>query len=70
MKFPLGARIAAIIGIIFPYLIWFFTKIRQLEVIEQEKLLEAEQFEQLEETEDIAKTTEPVEVVQVIEPVE
>ncbi|MFX1500313.1 MAG: MFS transporter [Promethearchaeota archaeon] len=37
----------AIIGIIFPFVIWFFTKIRQLEIIEQEKLLELEYAEEM-----------------------
>ncbi|NVM36624.1 MAG: hypothetical protein HWN81_13595, partial [Candidatus Lokiarchaeota archaeon] len=60
----------AIVGMIFPYIFWFFTKIRQLEVIEQEKLLEAEQIEQFEEVEEIAKATEQVEVVQVAKTIE
>jgi len=58
--------IAAIIGIIFPYIIWFFTKIGQLEVIEREILMKAEK-EKVVEVEEI---TESIEVVQVIEPVE
>jgi len=56
--------IAAIIGIIFPYFLWFFTKIRQLEIIEREILIKAEEVVEIEEI------TESTEVVQVIEPVE
>lgn len=56
--------IAAIIGIIFPYIIWFFTKIRKLEAIEQEILLKAEQVEEIE------VVAEVPEIVRVIETVE
>jgi len=56
--------IAAIIGIIFPYIIWFFTKIRQLEIIEREIVMKADVVAEVEEI------TELTEVVQVIEPIE
>jgi len=59
--------IAAILGIIHPFLIWFFTKIRQLEVIEREILMKAEEAEEVAEVEE---ASEAAEVVQVIEPVE
>ncbi|MFX1380480.1 MAG: MFS transporter [Promethearchaeota archaeon] len=56
--------IAAILGIIAPFMIWFFTKIRQLEVIEREIIQEAEEVVEEEQI------TEPTEVIQVIEPIE
>ncbi|MEE9377716.1 MAG: MFS transporter [Candidatus Lokiarchaeia archaeon] len=56
--------IAAIIGLIFPYIIWFFTKIRQLEIIEREIIMKADEVFEIEEI------TEPTEVIQVIEPIE
>jgi DHA3 family macrolide efflux protein-like MFS transporter len=64
----LGIRIlfliAAILGIIHPFVIWFFTKIRELEIIEKEIMLKSEEEKEVEET------TEAAEVVHVIEPVE
>ena len=56
--------IAAVIGIIFPYFIWFFTKIRKLEVIEQEILLKAEQVDEIEE---IAEMPEIIQVTRAVE---
>ncbi len=56
--------IAAILGIIQPFFIWFFTKIRQLEVIEREIMAKSEEDEKVEEI------TQSTEVVQVIEPIE
>jgi len=56
--------IFAIVGIIFPYIIWYFTKIRQLEIIEREIVMKADEVFEIEEI------TEPIEVVQVIEPIE
>ena len=56
--------IAAVIGMIFPYFVWFFTKIRKLEVIEQEILLKVEQVEKIE------IVTEEPEIVQVAATVE
>lgn len=47
--------ICAIIGVIFPIFIWFFTKIRQLEIIERERVDEAEE------------AVEVVEVAEIIE---
>lgn len=54
----------AIIGIIFPYFIWFFTKIKQLEIIDQEMLLKAEQVEEIEE---VAEVPEIVQVAPTVE---
>jgi len=51
--------IVAILGIIHPFVIWFFTKIRQLEIITKE-----------EEVAEIEEITEPEEIIQVIEPIE
>lgn len=56
--------IAAILGIIHPFIIWSFTKIRQLEVIEREIVMKADEVAEAEEI------TEPIEVIQVIEPIE
>ncbi|MFW9999628.1 MAG: MFS transporter [Candidatus Hodarchaeota archaeon] len=56
--------IAAILGIMMPFFIWSFTKIRQLEIIEREILTKAEEEERVEE---IAQSPE---VIQVIEPIE
>ncbi len=56
--------IFAIVGMIFPYIIWFFTKIRQLEIIEREIVMKADEVFEIEEI------TEPTEVIQVIEPIE
>jgi MFS family permease len=54
--------ITAILGIIHPFLIWFFTKIRQLEVIEREILAKAEEEVEVEEI------TESEELIQVRNP--
>ncbi|MFW9900973.1 MAG: MFS transporter [Candidatus Thorarchaeota archaeon] len=64
--------IAAILGIIHPFLIWFFTKIRQLEVIEREIMLKSEEEEKVEEKEEgkVEEITQSKEVIQVIEPIE
>ncbi|UCC20497.1 MAG: hypothetical protein JSV62_04195, partial [Promethearchaeota archaeon] len=56
--------IAAILGVIHPFVLWFFTKIRQLEVIEREIMMKSEEEKEVEEI------VEPAEVIQVIEPVE
>ena len=56
--------IAAILGIVHPFIIWFFTKIRQLEIIEREMVMKADEVAEVE------KITQPTEVVQVIEPIE
>ena len=56
--------IAAILGIIHPFLIWFFTKIRQLEIIEREIMIKSE------EEKEVEQITESAEIVQVIEPIE
>ncbi|MHA2185168.1 MAG: MFS transporter [Promethearchaeota archaeon] len=56
--------ICALIGIVFPYFIWFFTKIRQLEIIDQEKMTESEKAV---EDSDVPKL---IEVAQISEPIE
>jgi len=56
--------IAAILGVIHPFIIWSFTKIRQLEVIEREIVMKADEVAEVEEI------TELTEVIQVIEPIE
>jgi len=56
----------AIIGMIFPVFLWFFTKILHLEVIDRQKLAEAEELEEQEQEEQLAVA----EVVEYIEPVE
>jgi DHA3 family macrolide efflux protein-like MFS transporter len=56
--------IAAVFGVIHPFILWFFTKIRQLEIIERDLVMKEEKVAEVEEIE------KPVEVVQVIEPVE
>jgi len=56
--------IAAILGVIHPFIIWGFTKIRQLEVIEREIVMTADEVAEVEEI------TELTEVIQVIEPIE
>ena len=56
--------IAAILGMIHPFIIWSFTKIRQLEVIEREIVMKADEVAEVEEI------TELTEVIQVIEPIE
>jgi DHA3 family macrolide efflux protein-like MFS transporter len=67
--------IMAILGIIHPFMIWFFTKIRKLEIIEQEIMAKAEEEEEEETLDEKAKEkveeiAQPAEIVQVIEPVE
>ena len=66
--------IFAIVGAIFPFLIWFFTKIRRLEIIEQEIMLKSEEEEKVEEktveAEKLEEITKPAEVVQTIKPIE
>jgi DHA3 family macrolide efflux protein-like MFS transporter len=66
--------IAAILGIIHPFIIWYFTKIRQLEVIEREIIdkadEDAETEEKVDKTAEAEEILEPTEVIQVIEPVE
>ena len=57
--------IAAILGMIHPFIIWSFTKIRQLEVIEREIVMKADEVAEVAE-----EITEPIEVIQVIEPIE
>jgi DHA3 family macrolide efflux protein-like MFS transporter len=54
----------AILGIIHPFIIWFFTKIRQLEIIEIEVI------EKEAETAEKEEVVEKAEVIKVIEPVE
>lgn len=56
--------IFAIVGMIFPYIIWFFTKIRQLEFLEQEIFLKAEQVDKIEE---VAEVPEIVQVAKTVE---
>ncbi|MFX0028448.1 MAG: MFS transporter [Candidatus Hermodarchaeota archaeon] len=51
----------AIIGIIQPFTIWFFTKIRQLEVIDRAKMMEPEEIEEAKEI------TEPAQFAEIIE---
>ncbi|MFX0024301.1 MAG: MFS transporter, partial [Candidatus Hermodarchaeota archaeon] len=64
--------IMAILGMIHPFIIWSFTKIRQLEIIEQEIMAKTEEDERVDEKveEKIEEITQPAEIVQVIEPVE
>ncbi len=64
--------IMAILGIIHPFIIWSFTKIRQLEIIEQEIMAKTEEEETVEEKpeERVEEIIEPAEIIQVIEPVE
>ena len=56
----------AIIGVIFPGFLWFFTKILHLEVIDRQKLAEVEELEEQREEEELAVK----EVVEYIEPIE
>ena len=66
--------IAAILGIIHPFLIWYFTKIRRLEVIEREIVEKAKKDvkveDKAEKTAEVEEIVESAEVIQVIEPVE
>ncbi|MFW9987247.1 MAG: MFS transporter, partial [Candidatus Odinarchaeota archaeon] len=57
----------AILGMIHPFVIWFFTKIRQLEIIEQEKLLKIENIEKIEEDIIIEENVNSPQVVDTIE---
>lgn len=45
--------IFAIIGIVQPFLIWSFTKIRHLEILDREKIMEVEEVEEVVETVEI-----------------
>jgi DHA3 family macrolide efflux protein-like MFS transporter len=56
--------IMAILGILHPFGIWFFTKIRQLEVIERE-IMAKEELEK--ETEEIQEEKEVVQITEIIE---
>ncbi|MFW9827268.1 MAG: MFS transporter [Candidatus Thorarchaeota archaeon] len=56
--------IMAILGIIHPFGIWFFTKIKQLEIIEREIILKEEMEAKVEE---ITETKEIVEVPEIVE---
>ncbi|MFX0142092.1 MAG: MFS transporter, partial [Candidatus Hodarchaeota archaeon] len=53
--------IAAGIGIIFPFFVWFFTKIRQLENIDLEKMVETEEIEEIAEVPEIVQVAETIE---------
>ncbi|MFX0036025.1 MAG: MFS transporter [Candidatus Hermodarchaeota archaeon] len=55
----------AILGIIFPLFVWFFTKIRHLEIIDREKMAEAEAEKKKEE-----EIIEIPEVVQIADSIE
>ncbi|MFX1363637.1 MAG: MFS transporter [Promethearchaeota archaeon] len=57
----------AILGLIHPFFIWFFTKIRQLEIIEQDILLEQKKVEEVQE---VIKIEESANIREVIEPIE
>ncbi len=60
--------IAAILGIIQPFIIWTFTKIRQLEIIEKEIMAKSEEEEIIEEkAEEITQSTEIIQVIESIE---
>jgi len=54
----------AIIGIIFPILIWFFTKIKHLEVIDRQKLVEDSQEKKQEELLPVSEITEYIEPIE------
>jgi len=53
--------IFAIIGMIFPIFVWFFTKIKQLEIIDREKMAEVEKIEEIIEVPEIIQVTESIE---------
>ncbi|MFX1575054.1 MAG: MFS transporter [Promethearchaeota archaeon] len=56
--------ICAIIGMIFPIFLWFFTKIKQLEIIDREIMVKSEEEKEMEEfieTPEIVQATEPIE---------
>ena len=59
--------IFAILGLVHPFLIWFFTKIRRLEIIERKIMLETEERKQIEEITETEESIELNDVVQVIE---
>lgn len=59
--------ISAIIGLIFPYFVWFFTKIRRLEIIDREILAKAEEIEVVEKIEKEAEIPEIVQITETIE---
>lgn len=63
----------AIIGMIVPFIIWSFTKIRQLEVIDREMMAELEEITEVVEIPKVVETQEIIdasEVVQVTKPIE
>ncbi|MFX1410449.1 MAG: MFS transporter, partial [Promethearchaeota archaeon] len=53
--------VSAIIGIIFPYIVWFFTKIRQLEIIDREKMAQSEEIIEVAEVPEIIQVAETIE---------
>jgi len=53
--------IFAILGIIHPFFIWFLTKIRQLEIIDREKMQEKEETNKVSELEELAQIVETIE---------
>ena len=53
--------ISAIIGVIFPIFVWVFTKIRQLEIIDREKMAETEEIEEVAEVPEIVQIAETIE---------
>jgi len=53
--------ITAGIGLIFPILVWIFTKIRQLEIIDLEKMAETEEIEEVAEVPEIVQIAETIE---------
>ncbi|MFX0105507.1 MAG: MFS transporter, partial [Candidatus Hodarchaeota archaeon] len=59
--------IFAIVGAVFPIFIWYFTKIRQLEIIDRQKMAETEEIEEVEEIEKEAEIPEIVQIAETIE---
>ncbi|MFX0020441.1 MAG: MFS transporter [Promethearchaeota archaeon] len=55
--------ICAIVGAIFPLFIWFFTKIKHLEILDRQKLAEAEVLEE-------EKPEEPIKVAKIVDYIE
>ncbi|MFX1314356.1 MAG: MFS transporter [Promethearchaeota archaeon] len=53
--------ISAIVGVIFPYFVWFFTKIRELEIIDRQKMAELEEIIEVAEVPEIIQVTETLE---------
>ncbi|MFX1302862.1 MAG: MFS transporter [Promethearchaeota archaeon] len=53
--------ICAIIGSVFPYFLWFFTKIRHLEIIDREKMMKTEEIEEVAKVPEIVQITETIE---------